>query len=391
VIARRRARHLRRRSWPVRVGLAFAAVLTVASSVAAARIVQLHRDRIGVTVLVAGVPHAVKVAKPATVSGALEAADVVPRPGRLLSLVSGTVLDPAIRPVELLVDGAPASPESPLLAGATIGVVEPPDVPEEAVEGEDVIPAPAMPTVIHGLWHPGQPGKAVVRKGAVSGEVVAQTQVQPPVPPVPVTEKLVALTFDDGPWSTTFEVLRVLREKDVKATFCVVTRQMKKEGLEATKGALGEGHHLCNHTINHDGKLPGRSQKVVDQEIRGANQQLLEKVGVKPAYYRPPGGKMGPKIEATVKDEGQQVLLWTVDTKDFQKGRTPEAIIASVMTTVKGGGVVLMHDGGGDQAATLAALPALIDQLRAAGYQLVLPDAVPPVTAAPVTPAPVPA
>ena len=78
------------------------------------------------------------------------------------------------------------------------------------------------------------------------------------------------------------------------------------------------------------------------------------------------------------------MLLWTVDTKDFQKP-PPEAIISAVMANVQPGGVVLMHDGGGDRASTVAALPTLIDQLRGAGYEMVLPDAVPPVPAAPVT------
>jgi peptidoglycan/xylan/chitin deacetylase (PgdA/CDA1 family) len=332
----------------------------------------------------------VQVAKPATVASALRAGHLAPRSGRLLSLVTRKVLNPALTRPQVLVNGAAGTLESPVAAGANVGIVEPPDVTEDAVEGGDVIPAPPEPEVIHGMWHPGQPGKSVNRKGAVSGEVIATRDVQAPVPPVAVTEKLVALTFDDGPWPTTPEILRVLREKNVKATFCVVTRQLKKEGLEYAKGALGEGHKICNHTVDHDQALPSKPQKVVDDEIRGANRQLVERLGFRPFYYRPPGGSLGPNVEATAKDEGQQVLLWTIDTKDYTRPPVP-AIVGAVMGNLKPGAIILMHDGGGDRNNTVAALPIVIDQIRAAGYDFIQPEVVPPVPAAPVDAAALPA
>jgi len=381
---------MRRRRGPAFLLLVTAIVVGLVATLVAVRIVPLASRRISVTIMVAGVPRSASVAKPATVETALRAGRVVPRPGQLISLVTKTVLNPAFKPPQLLVNGVPAPSTSPVLAGATIGVVEPADVMEDSVEGADILPAPPEPDVIKSLWHPGQPGKVINRKGAVSGEVVAQKEVQAPVPPVPVTEKLVALTFDDGPWATTPEVLRILRERNVKATFCVITRQLKGDGLAATKAALAEGHRVCNHTVDHDQALPSKPQNVVDGEIRGGNQQLVERLGFKPVYYRPPGGAMGPNIEATAKAEAQQVLLWTVDTKDYTRP-PPPAILGAVLANIKPGGVVLMHDGGGDRSATLAALPAVIDQLRAAGYEIVLPDAVPPVPPAPLVPASLPA
>ena len=385
---RAHGRYQRRRRW-LRVALCLAVAVVLAAGVAARRIVQQRRELIPVTVLRGGVPLPVRVEVPATVGDALDEAELVPQPGRLLSAVTGTVLDAALHPVQLLVDGLPATTDSLLLAGSTIGVVEPEDEVEATVDGEEVLPAPPLPTVVKSLWHPGQPGRALNRKGAISGEVVAEVEVQPPAPPVLVKDKLVALTFDDGPGAATGEVLRVLREKNVKATFCVVSRQLRKDGLAIATAAMAEGHHLCNHTVSHDAGLPGKSQKVIDEEIRGANRQLVDRTGVKPAFYRPPAGKMGSKIEATVKDEGQQVLLWSVDTKDFQKP-PPEAIVTAVMANVQPGGIVLLHDGGGDRNATLAALPHIIDQLHGAGYTLVLPEAVPPVAPAPMTEATLP-
>lgn len=364
------------------------AVLAAGSGAVVVRAVQ-ERRWIRTTILQAGVPHPVRVSSPATVQTALRKAKIVPRAGRLLSAVTNTVLDPSIAPVRLSVDGIPATLESPVLTGSTIDVVEPPDEMETTVDGSEPVPAPPMPVVVHGLWHPGQPGTTLSRKGSLSGEVVVQQEVQPSVPPAPVTEKLVALTFDDGPSAHTGEVLRILREKNVKATFCVVTNLLKGAGLASAKGAVAEGHRLCNHTTDHN-LLPSQPQKVIDEKLKGANHHLLARTGAKPVYYRPPGGRMGPNIEAAAKAEGQQVLLWTVDTRDYSKP-PPEAIVATVLSNVRPGGVVLMHDGGGDRASTVAALPAVIDQLRAAGYEMVLPDAVAPVPAAPVTATALPA
>ena len=389
-MARHRPRHLKRKRR--RLALVVLLAVVMLAGAAGAAVLHLNRrvPRISVTIIAGGVPRMVRVVEPATVAAALAVAQVVPRPGRLLSVVTQSVLDPALRPVELSVDGFPAAPESPVLDRATITVVQPPDEAEGSVDGEEVIPAPAMPEVINGLWHPGQPGKALNRKGVVSGELVTRQEVQPPVPPVPVTGKLVALTFDDGPWPTTPEILRILKEKNVKATFCVVTRMLKGDGLAAAKRAIEEGHAICNHTVDHDQALPRKSQKVINDEIIGANRHFDERLGMKPAYYRPPGGQLGPNVLATAQGQGQQVLMWTVDTKDYKKP-TPEAIVAAVMAQVQPGGVVLLHDGGGDRGPTVAALPAVIDQLRAAGYELVLPGAVAPVPAAPITATALPA
>jgi len=365
------------------------AALLLVSLLVLTNVVPLRRGSIRVTVMVGGVARSARVAKPATVASALKAAHVEPRPGRLLSLGTRRVLNPDLSPAQLSVNGVAASPTSPLAAGASIAVSEPPDSVEEAVGGGAVVPAPPEPDVIHGLWHPGQPGRSATRQGAVSGEVVESKLVQAATPPAPVTEKLVALTFDDGPWATTPAVLQVLRDKNVKATFCLVTRQLKGDGLVAAKAALADGHHVCNHTVDHDEKLPSKPPSVVDGEIRGGNQQLLERLGLKPFYYRPPGGALGPNVVATAKAEGQQVLLWTIDTKDFTKP-PPPAIVTSVMANLKPGAIVLMHDGGGDRNNTVAALPVIIDQIRAAGFDFVLPDAVAPVAAAPELPVPPP-
>lgn len=386
----RRGRHLRSRPGRLLVVLVAAIVLGTASSAAALHISR-NRDLIDVTILADGATRPVRVARSATVATALDAAALVPRSGRLLSVVTHSVLPEPGTPAQFDVNGHSASRSSPVAAGATVRVIVPPDTVEGTTEDGAAVAAPPEPDVITRLWHPGRPGKEEGSvRGAVSGELVSRSQAQPVLPPTPVTEKLVALTFDDGPWPTTPQVLQILKEKNVKAMFCVVTRQVVGKRLAYVKDALADGHELCNHTVDHDEKLPTRPQQVIADEVIGANRQLQERLGLKPAYYRPPGGALGPAVIATAKAEGQQVLVWTIDTKDYTKP-PPAAIVGAVMGQVQPGAIVLMHDGGGDRRNTIAALPVIIDQLRAAGYELVLPDAISPVGATPATPTSPPA
>ncbi len=382
-VTRRRARHLRPSRHPRLLLVSLVTTVTVLGVVSGIGLLRIEGgpSRIRVTVAAARTRRAVSVPERATVADALRAAQVDLRPGRLLSVVTGKVLEGARVPAGLVVNGRPAAAATRLHAGDTLEVSAPEDIIEDVLESGDQ-PPPPEPDVISGLWHPGRVGGRITRKGAVSGEVVASGLTRPPLPPVPVTEKLVALTFDDGPWPTTPEVLRILRDKNVKATFCVVTRQLVGPRLATAKAALADGNHLCNHTVNHDEKLPTKPQKTIDDEIIGADAQLRDRLGLHPTYFRPPGGSLGPAVVATARAQGHQVLLWTVDTKDYTKP-PPEAIVSTAMSEVKPGAVILMHDGGGDRSHTIAALPILIDQLRAAGYQFVLPDAVEPVPAPP--------
>jgi hypothetical protein len=88
-------------------------------------------------------------------------------------------------------------------------------------------PPPPAPRVLHKLWHPGREGvSAGATDGALSGEVVSAGTTVSPSSPTPVTDKLVALTFDDGPWPGTVQFLQVLQQARVTATFCMIGRQV---------------------------------------------------------------------------------------------------------------------------------------------------------------------
>lgn len=171
--------------------------------------------------------------------------------------------------------------------------------------------------------------------------------------------KVVALTFDDGPSEYTDRFLDVLREKDVPATFFEIGQEMP--GREATmRRILAEGDEIGDHTMNHV-EDPGYAQ------IAGAAARIQAYTGFKPCLFRPPGGAENSAVIATAGSLGLKTITWDVDPRDWSLPGTA-AIYSDIVTNAKPGAIILMHDGGGPRDETLAALPELIDTLRAKGY-----------------------
>lgn len=171
--------------------------------------------------------------------------------------------------------------------------------------------------------------------------------------------KVVALTFDDGPSEYTDRYLGVLREKDVPATFFEIGQEMP--GREATmRRILAEGDEIGDHTMNHV-EDPGYAQ------IAGAAERIEEYTGFEPCLFRPPGGAENASVIATAGSLGLKTITWDVDPRDWSLPGTA-AIYSNVVDNAKPGAIILMHDGGGPREETLAALPQIIDTLRARGY-----------------------
>jgi peptidoglycan/xylan/chitin deacetylase (PgdA/CDA1 family) len=171
--------------------------------------------------------------------------------------------------------------------------------------------------------------------------------------------KVVALTFDDGPSEYTERFLSVLREKDVRATFFEVGQEMP--GREATmRRILAEGDELGDHTMNHV-EYPGFGQ------IAGAAERIEQYTGFRPCLFRPPGGAVDSSVIATAGSLGLKTITWDVDPRDWSLPGTSE-IYSNIVANTRPGSIVLMHDGGGPRDETLAALPQIIDMLRARGY-----------------------
>ena len=193
-----------------------------------------------------------------------------------------------------------------------------------------------------------------------------------------------ALTFDDGPDPTwTPRILDVLREKNVPATFFVI-------GLDANKWPqllrreYAEGHEIGNHTYSHpDWEDPKLSVTQIRWELNLTERLIESVVGVKSLLFRPPYGiDHQPDFAEEVahlpiaQDMGYIIIGQKVDPDDWSLLSPgvplPAAkIVENVLREAPKGNIVLLHDGGGDRSQTVAALPQLIDVLRARGYEFV--------------------
>jgi peptidoglycan/xylan/chitin deacetylase (PgdA/CDA1 family) len=183
----------------------------------------------------------------------------------------------------------------------------------------------------------------------------------------------VNITIDDGPdpvWTP--QVLDVLRENGVKATFCMVGTQAQAHP-ELVKDVVAAGHRLCDHSVAHDTGMDRKSQAFQKQEILDAERMITEASGgVRPLYYRAPGGAFTPYSREVAASRGMRPLGWNVDTKDFEQPGA-DAIVATVERELPNGPTLLFHDGGGDRSQTVEALRRLLPWLKEQGYSFGFP------------------
>ncbi|GAA1088142.1 polysaccharide deacetylase family protein [Kitasatospora arboriphila] len=185
--------------------------------------------------------------------------------------------------------------------------------------------------------------------------------------------RTVALTFDDGPGPATRPILDLLAQYHAKATFCMVGNEVDRDPA-AVRLVLAGGHRLCDHTVDHPQPLHSRSHDQQVHEIADAKQTILRAAGpgAEVPWFRAPGGDFAAENEQIAADHGMRSLGWSVDPRDWARPGVP-AIVANVQQHLRPGGVVLMHDGGGDRSQTIEALRQLLPWLVAQGYTFDFP------------------
>ncbi|MBD2041351.1 polysaccharide deacetylase family protein [Microcoleus sp. FACHB-672] len=184
-------------------------------------------------------------------------------------------------------------------------------------------------------------------------------------------EKVVALTFDDGPWPDTLPILNILKQNKIKATFFWIGRHLQTYP-EIGKKVVAEGHAVGNHTWNH--QYHQVDHFTATREIEDTGSLIYKITGVKTAMFRPPGGILNNGLAAYAQAQKMVVAMWSTDTKESYSP-SPEEIINTVLSNAQSGAVVLMHDGGGNHSNTLKALPQIIAGLKKRGYKFVtLPE-----------------
>ena len=180
-----------------------------------------------------------------------------------------------------------------------------------------------------------------------------------------------ALTFDDGPNDPhTLRLLEVLARHGVKATFFMIGRFVR-ERPEIARAVAQAGHVVGNHTFTHPNLFFASGSRLA-RELDDCDQALTEAVGEHSKLFRPPFGLRRPGTLRAVAGRGLTTVMWSVTAFDW-KLPTAEAIERRVAGQVRGGGVILLHDGGHqhmgtDRAPTVAATDSLIARYRGEGY-----------------------
>ncbi|GIJ75695.1 Polysaccharide deacetylase [Micromonospora phaseoli] len=173
----------------------------------------------------------------------------------------------------------------------------------------------------------------------------------------------VALTFDDGPNPDyTPQVLAILREYQVTATFCVVGKNAQAYPW-LVQQIVAEGHTLCNHSWDHDVTLGARSTEWIRADLLRTSEAIRAAAPDAPiAWYRQPGGAWTYSVISVSRDLGMAPLHWNLDPSDW---RTPGAnrIASSVVSGAQPGSIVLLHDAGGDRQGTVNALYRILEEL----------------------------
>lgn len=182
----------------------------------------------------------------------------------------------------------------------------------------------------------------------------------------------VALTFDDGPDPTwTPQVLDVLHRHGAVATFCMIGDQMAEHPYLVTAVAAAR-MRICSHSRTHDEGLATRPPATIVSEILDVPQRAAAVPDADVRYFRAPGGYWSPEILADAASRDLQPLGWSVDPRDWKRPGA-DAIVQAVQEQVHPGAIVLLHDGGGNRAQTVAALDRLLTWLSAQGYSFAFP------------------
>ncbi len=179
--------------------------------------------------------------------------------------------------------------------------------------------------------------------------------------------KAIALTFDDGPWpKTTTQILDILKKNNIKATFFWVGRYLQTYP-ELGKQVAAAGHAIGNHTWSH--QYIKYNEDGAAREIDRTSSLIEEVTGVKTSMFRPPGGILNNGLTAYAQKKNYAVIMWSADSFDWRTAT--QSLIDNVMSQANSGGIVLMHDGGGNRSRTVQALPDIIARLRKEGYKFV--------------------
>lgn len=189
-------------------------------------------------------------------------------------------------------------------------------------------------------------------------------------------QKVVALTFDDGPnGAVTLALLRVLAEEQVKATFFVTGRNVDRYPELAAR-IVNDGHTIGNHSYDHSWSLPFQSRKMVMSEVHRADDAIYRATHIHTNLFRPPHGLRTPWMLSAIRSEGYAVVMWDDMTEDFLGNTNAKSLAARTLKQVRPNSIIAMDDGSSFRQGTSAqnsaeALRIIIHELKRQHYTFV--------------------
>lgn len=321
-----------------------------------------------------------RVDRDITISELLKEKRMHLKSGNLLNVRGAIIHTGKGKPAYVTIDDSRVGFSTVVRAGNVIAPQNGEDVVEPVVTRRVPIP-PETKVVGSGKYlavnAAGRAGVRLDHLGALSKIVTKREVLRRPIPTVllrtnKAPPKMVALTFDDGPWgSQTLRIVATLNKYQVPATFFVMGQQAEKYPAVLRK-QVQEGFVIGNHTYDHP-NLTHLSHADARDELEWT-QRIVMRIAHRRTYWmRPPGGNTNSEVEAITKSLDMRSVMWDLDSHDWTKPGT-KAIVRTVLSEIRPAYIVLMHDGGGDRGETLQSLPYIIRGLRQKGYTFVTLD-----------------
>ncbi|MGE5397461.1 MAG: polysaccharide deacetylase family protein [Chitinophagales bacterium] len=182
-------------------------------------------------------------------------------------------------------------------------------------------------------------------------------------------DKVVSITFDDGPDPLyTPQIMELLKRYHARSTFFVIglhARQYPDLLREIQKN----GHEIGNHSYHHR-RYIGQSKDYILQDIK-MNEDLIEKYcGVKPVFLRPPGGRCTDTLLDIARANHLTIINWGQDPEDW-RNKNSLRISRQILANIRPGQIIVLHDGGGDRSQTVKAVEQVLSSLSDQGYHFV--------------------
>lgn len=186
-------------------------------------------------------------------------------------------------------------------------------------------------------------------------------------------EKVIALTFDDGPDPrSTPALLDLLKEENVESAFFCIGRNVAASPDIAAR-ITEDGHVIANHTFHHSNATNWFTEARLLDELTKTQDAIKKATGSAPTCFRPPMGLSNPRVFRAARKAGLKVIGWTVRSLDTRL-TDPEVIVRRIMKRIRPGGIVLMHDGNISADRLIQTVRLLLNELRARGYLIIRLD-----------------